>query len=443
MPLSVRAIAVPNRLLIITSLVSVALRLFLVVLLHNSYSYAGVSLTYGDLARNLKTGHGISSTDVSKIRQEQRIQNRLIDLQEFPLVSNAPRAPTMTRLPGYSVLLAATQFVFGQDRYIYIQVLQALLDGILGTFLIFSLTTSMFGKSHGILAAFLYGVSPVSRVTVYALPDAWISLFVLAILVAAAKWVTDGRFRWLFATAFLLGLCAYLRQEVSFLLVAALSAAIFISGHKLRATKFFLVCTITLTACLSPLLIRNQKVFDTNRTSSVQVGGLLWEGIGEYPNHLGATASDTALYLYQASRGYTPLSPEADRFILGEVATYIRNEPGEFFTGLCKRFLRVCLLQGGKWETGVASSGGYFIGLPLLVYRISLFLLFLIGIFLSRGVSKLTVLPITAAAGLILPHCFILLEPRHIVVASGPLFIFASFSIVHFWGARSRSRHNR
>ncbi len=434
-----------RRLLPLALVLALALRFALLALLSHSPSFAGASLTYAESAHLLLAGKGYSRSAGDDLYRLQEERGRLVDPEDFPAYPDtATVAPTMFRQPGYSFLLAGTFALAGTERYITLQVIQVLVDGLAATLLVFWIGRHMFGPAVGAGAALLYALSPLARIAVYPLPDAWMSFFVLASLAAVLKYVAAGSWRWLVVAGLCLGLGANLRQEVALLLVPAYGVAAVVATRRLRrGAAVVLVTGVLAVLCLSPWMIRNHRQFGTARSAMVQGWGLIWEGIGAYPNRLGAKDSDTVLYARQAAAGYEPMTPEADAFIGREVRRYVREYPGEAAGILLRQIVRTTVLQGGDWNLfGGRSPGtaisrdpkGVLFRAAFFVYRVGLFLAVLAGLARGRRRWPETAFLIAVPLAFMIPHWLIVLEPRHILVATGPLYVLAACAL---WGPRA------
>jgi hypothetical protein len=188
-----------------------------------------------------------------------------------------------------------------------------------------------------------------------------------------------------------------------------------------------------------PWLARNHRLFDAPRMNTVQGWGLVWEGIGEYPNALGATPHDADLYAHQSAHGFTPITPEADAFVGGEVRDYVREHPGEFAGIVGRRLGRILLLQGGAWSVTGADGTVRPGRAGLLLYRLAFAALVLLGAWRLRGTWRGAFLVLVVPAAMALPQMLIVLEPRHLVPATAPLFVFVGAAVAYVAASRSRT----
>jgi 4-amino-4-deoxy-L-arabinose transferase-like glycosyltransferase len=435
--------ATNRRLLLPLALVlAVAVRGALLLTLSHSLSFAGTTLQYGESAHLLATGHGFAAGSTEFLESIQKARGRLLDPEDFPPYPDSVAvAPTMVRQPGYSFLLAGTFLVFGRELYLYLQAIQVLVDGIGATLLVFWIGRHVFGRAAGVGGALLYAASPLARIAVHPLPDAWISVVVLAALAALLRHLSGGSLRWLALAGLALGLGANLRQEVALLLVPAFGAAAALSARRFsRGVLVVLVAGAVAALCLAPWMVRNLRLFGTTRAAVVQAGGLMWEGIGDYSNRLGAVASDSALYAHQRAHGYQPRTPEADAFVMKEVRGYLRDHPVEAAGILARQIVRTLVLQGGDWEPArgrgpetdpARDVNGLAARALLLAYRVGLFVLVVTGLYRGRKRWTRTVVLLAPPLAFMIPQWLIVLEPRHVLVATGPLYVLAACGL---WG---------
>ncbi len=217
---------------------------------------AGDTLVYGEIARNLLLHHvyGFSQT----------VNGMAI----------APR-PTLIRLPGYPLFLAACFWVFGVGRYTAVMLVQAAVD--LGSCLLAGgIAGRVFGARTGsrarLAAVWLAAVCPFTANYVAAPLTETLTLFCMALaFYGLVRWrgrVADegcrGVNRWLFVIAAALGYAVLLRPEQGLLAAAIAPAMAWVlrRGWGLRAMTrpVLLVSGLTLVP-LVPWTARNWRTF--------------------------------------------------------------------------------------------------------------------------------------------------------------------------------------
>ncbi len=224
-PLARRAGDVPpaiRRSLALALLAGLLLRLFF--LLRFPYT-AGDSLIYGDIAHNLLVHHVYGFQKV------------------LGAATGAPR-PTLIRLPGYPLFLAACFRIFGLDRFGPVLFVQAVLD--LGTCCLLAATAArLFGRRAGVAALWLSALCPFTANYAAAPLTETLTLFCIAAAFFSLKrWqkkVSDSggaRFdRWLLLLALALAYAILLRPEQGLLAAAMLPAVVWISLRASRASR--------------------------------------------------------------------------------------------------------------------------------------------------------------------------------------------------------------
>ncbi len=172
----------------------------------------GDTLVYGDLARNLLLHHAYGFS------------------QAVNGVAVAPR-PTLIRLPGYPLFLAACFWAFGVGRYTAVMLVQAGVD--LGSCLLAGgVAGRVFGRRARVAAVWLAAVCPFTANYVAAPLTETLTIFCMAMaFYGLARWqarVTDeecrGVNRWLFVIAAALGYAILLRPEQGLLAAAVVPA---------------------------------------------------------------------------------------------------------------------------------------------------------------------------------------------------------------------------
>ncbi len=170
--------------------VGLALRL---VFLWRFAHVMGDSLVYGDIARNLLQ-HGVYGFT-------QVIGGHVA----------TPR-PTLIRLPGYPLLLAAIFRVFGVDRYVPVLVIQVGLD-LWTCLLLGGIARRVYGERAGVVAVWLGAVCPFMANYVAAPLTEVPTLFcVAAAFYALVRWRDEGGW-WLYGVAGALAWGLLLRPE--------------------------------------------------------------------------------------------------------------------------------------------------------------------------------------------------------------------------------------
>ena len=209
------------------------------------YSHVlGDSLVYGDIARNLLQ-HGVYGF------------TRMIGGQLA-----APR-PTLIRLPGYPLFLAAIFRVFGVDRYIPVLLIQTALD-LWTCLLIAGIAHRLYGARAGAAALWLAVACPFTSNYVAAPLTETPTLFcIAAAFYALVRWQQEGG-RWLYAMAAALSWGLLLRPEQGMLAAAVVPCVAWIAWRQRTSPRWFAPVLLLSALTLLPLVpwaARNARTF--------------------------------------------------------------------------------------------------------------------------------------------------------------------------------------
>ena len=208
---------------------------------------AGDSLLYGDLARNMLLHHTYGFTDAARIR------------------------PTLIRLPGYPMFLAACFALFGMDNFVASLWVQVAID-LVGCALLAGLAARLMGRRAGLIALGLATLCPFTA-NYCALPlSETCTIFCVSLaLFSLERWGTAVRVGrawngWLLALAFALAFGILLRPDQALVAVAVLPAMLWIGGREGvgGAVKRAMPAVAVGVAIVLPLLlwgVRNWRVF--------------------------------------------------------------------------------------------------------------------------------------------------------------------------------------
>src|SRR3990167_2564890 len=138
-----------NYLLLVIFFLALFVRGSILYKTHHGYFGAGILVTAAEMAHQINAGNGftINPAFTTLIGKEQYKRQKLVDFEEFKQKRLKPESLSINyhNLPGYSLLLALTYQIFGQEKYIYLQVIQIIFDA-LAVFLIFSLSYQLFSS---------------------------------------------------------------------------------------------------------------------------------------------------------------------------------------------------------------------------------------------------------------------------------------------------------
>lgn len=205
----------------------------------------GDTFLYGDIAKNLLQ-HGVYG---------------------FSVDGKAPR-PTLIRLPGYPLFLAACFRLFGVEHYRAVLTVQALAD-LLTCGLASALAGRIFGRRATLPVLWLAALCPFTANYVAAGLAETLSLTCIALtFYGMARWQDAGAGfnRWLWVVAATLAYAIFLRPDLGLLAAAVLPAMLWIGlqangpGRAFRAAPV-LAAAVCIVLPLVPWTARNWQVF--------------------------------------------------------------------------------------------------------------------------------------------------------------------------------------
>lgn len=206
----------------------------------------GDTLLYGDIAKNWLE-HGVYG---------------------FTQLGVRPR-PTLIRLPGYPLFLAACFRVFGLEHYTAVMVVQCAVD-LLTCVVVSALAGRLFGRRAAIGAMWLAALCPFTANYVAAPLTETLSLACIAVaFYALERWRTTelGVNRWVWLMGPVLAYALLLRPEQGLLAVAVLGAMLWLGwkaageGRLLRGGRPVAVIVVCMVLPLVPWTVRNWRTF--------------------------------------------------------------------------------------------------------------------------------------------------------------------------------------
>jgi len=217
----------------------VALRLYFVI---EAPPMTNDTVLYGDIAKNLLERH----------------------VYGFSVVGGAPR-PTLIRVPGYPLFLAACFAVFGVGNLKAVLWVQLAAD-LLGCAMMADLARRLFGRRAGVAAFWLAMLCPFTANYVGAALTETLSLFCIAAAFhGMERWRAAGCGfgRWLWVVAAALAYAVLLRPEQGLLAAAVVPAMLWVgwSAGRTRAAVPVLVAALCVVLPLVPWAIRNERTF--------------------------------------------------------------------------------------------------------------------------------------------------------------------------------------
>ncbi len=454
--------------LILIFLLALCVRFTLLGFLHHRYFFSGLTVVKGDIAHHLSTGEGfvINKELVNFIAYKQNQTQRLWDYEDFERPEEEKLVPYWHSLPGYAGLLAVTYRIFGHERYIYLQILQAITDSFL-VFFIYWIAAWLFNPGVGFFSALLFAFwIPEARLSIAAVHDAPMTL---VLVLAAFFWIkylkTD--LKWFaLASAATVGLGALVRSDYIFLPVF-FGIALYL--HERDFKKSFTFTAVGLTVIfviLCPWGIRNYRLFGKFQVIRAVLWQSVWEGFGEFANPFGAVLDDEVTF-QQIKKKFPDVeydSPQYQELLKEKVIKALKSDPVWYIGMLPKRLGNMLLLRNfNDWGFPVNPKLSFRkVKLPLFVYlkfmakkhpsqliyrilprvlELLLFLLALIGLWVYRRKWRKIMLIFCIPVYAILSHLPIYWEPRYILPAQFPyLILCVAFLQKFYWRLKNISR---
>jgi hypothetical protein len=274
----------------------------------------------------------VNEQNITSTLNAWRSEKKLIDPQDLP-------APTQERLvadyndePGYGILLAGLWKLFGSERWIYVRILQILIDSWM-IFLIFYIGTQLSGPKVGLLAAALYACFlPGIELVVRPHRDIWVTFaYILSVAVMLKISRTENRRSETFlaiALGLLIGCTAWMRSTiVAYGIACALS--FFILRPPARAFKLSAILLTTFLLIMAPLVKRNYDAFGQIMITRGAFWHSFWAGIGQFNNPLGMIENDHFVSAYFQRLDPTAVygTPRYEQVLRQEAVKYIAEHP--------------------------------------------------------------------------------------------------------------------
>lgn len=339
-------------------LLAAGIRIGLIIIHTGPDPYYGMITPMGDAARNLAEGRGYvydleyTNAVMSRIEKE----NKMIDIQDSPPPPHEHFTPYYLLPPGTSAMLAVTFLIFGQNRYIYLQYIQAIIDSF-GCLLIFLVGKEIFSRRIGLISAFLYAVFiPIAYWSTWPLHDALMPFITLLALYLFILGVRRKSMKFYALSGLVIGIGCYFQPTIMLLPVAfGLGLLIYnlrkqdIGIQIAYAAKMTAIMIAVVILVISPWVVRNYRVTGSVILMRPGIWSGIWEGFGEFgENPAGAQFSDeAAIELARKELGddVEYLSPQYQAFFKTKVINTVAKYHGWWLNILVKRIPKVMFLR--------------------------------------------------------------------------------------------------
>jgi hypothetical protein len=207
--------------------------------------------------------------------------------------------------PGYSIYLSAIYALWGRN-FFTVQLIQNATNSITPV-LVFLIASILISWRVGALAGLLTAASHhLSHYSNLILPDSLSTLPIVAGVYFLAKaWKTNtegdetnGLRIYLFyaLSGIMLGISAWIRPNAMMLAPFVLAMLVAISARRWQAIKYGAVMLMATVVTISPITIRNYVIYGEFVPISINLGIVLWQGIGDAGGErFGAVRTDEAV----------------------------------------------------------------------------------------------------------------------------------------------------
>ncbi len=344
--------------------------------------------------------------------------------------------PEIAQSVGTSVVIAGLWAITGDERYVEVQVLQGVVDG-LAVLLVYWIAVQLFGRRRpGLIAAALYALyPPIAWQTVNPYNDIWAVDFTIVIVAIYLVVLKSGhRWRWLVVCGLCGGVGAYFRPEV-LLIAPVLALVTTVDTGWQEALRRALVPTVLGVLLLVPWTIRNYDDFHTFVPLRSPFWETMWGGLKEVPEHFGAGFNQAPMVAGLHAR---PETPAYDAYFKPYVIHAIEAHPAAYLEVLAHRVaIATVLVYENAWMhrgvgTAFSDRGGFFafvLDRPLVALEDALeplvFLLAMLGLgFTWRQWSRQHMIPVAVVLCVLLPYLAIHVEGRYLLPAVFVYFIW-------------------
>lgn len=363
-------------------------------------------------------------------------RDRLIDpasVDYAKINENGQWYPEIAQSIGVGTVMAGLWSITGDERYIQIQLLQGVVDGLTGL-LVYWIAVQLFKRRRaGLLAAGLYAVyPPIAWQTINPYNDIWAVDFTIAI-VAIYLLIerSSHRWRWLIVCGLCAGVGAYFRPQVLLITPVLALATVAATGRR-EAFRRAISTTALALLLLVPWTIHNYKTLHAFIPTRTGLWETAWAGLNELPNDFGERFTGETLEADIHRTGMLFETAAADSHSKHYVIQAITQHPLFYLETVAYRVAITTIAANNvRWMHAGAGhafayKGGplaFFIDSPLRVLEYALeplvFLLAMLAMGLTwRRWKAQHVILLAVVATVLLPYIAINVEGRYIVPAN-------------------------
>jgi 4-amino-4-deoxy-L-arabinose transferase-like glycosyltransferase len=390
------------------------------------YDSAGLAAAHGELARNIVSNGKWFVVNLEAqpvVREPQQREHRLVDpaTLRFGAADAHPRyQPVVLQPVGEGVVLAGLWAITGDQRYLYVQLLQVALDSVM-VLLVFWICLTLYRRRRAAwIAAFLYAVF-IPAVVIARIPhlDIWavdFTILIVALLVRAR--VAIRPIPWLIAAGVATGLGVYFRPGVA-LVPVLLALATWRWSDWRDALRLGGVPVLVAALLMVPWTIRNENEFHRFIPTRIGIGQNLWEGLGEVHNDFGALLDDdqTARQVARMRPDLHYGTPAYDAYLEDKATSAIVDHPDHFARVVARRAF-------------ITTVGLRNLAMPIGIVEPILFVLAVAAaIWTRRRFAESHVLLASVIVATIAPYLVLHVEPRYVLPASFVYLIWLAVGI--------------
>jgi hypothetical protein len=322
---------------------------------YNSLELDASFVIHGEVARNIINGNGIvtNPTYMASVLSIWRTSNKLIDLEDIPPPVSESFKPLYNDEPGYGILLAAIWKITGSKRFIYVRLLQILID-LLMIVLIARIVEAVANRRAGFFAAGLYALFiPQIELVVRPHRDIWVTFSFIVSVYVFLRFYQDvnQRLGWkkLTGLGVLLGFVGWMRSTI--LAFAGFIGGLFFllqpKGKNILRAAFLLGIFFL---ALSPLVIRNYQSFGKPMMTRGAFWHSFWAGIGQVPNPYGIIDNDEAIRRFCLSLDSTVQydSENYEATLKKEAIVLLKEYPFWYATTIVRRAFVIVMPKIGR-----------------------------------------------------------------------------------------------
>lgn len=273
------------------------------------------------------------------------ILRHAMDLAEGRGYVSAEGVPTAIRPVGYPFFLSLLYRLWGGERMLWMELLQAVMSGFT-LFFVFRIGNQLQGPAMGLLGTALLAFSPTSIFAAKIIlgEHLYLPLFLggISFLISDLK---NPRYLTLVTAAFLLGISAHVRTYSFALGAVVFIVWIMVKGNFRQAiTRAFLFQVIVLLLAL-PWALRNSKALGSPVLYTTSIGTALYFGNNPNPDQVNFPIEKGG------DADYLQAQTEVERNQAGKRAAFrwIQENPGKFLNRVLVRIAYVLGINREQW----------------------------------------------------------------------------------------------